>query len=460
MDINRISRMFIPVALLIIFLVLPTPEGLSWEGKAMFGVLAFAASLFILQPIPLGLSGVLVLIMPMLLGIKTASEVFMTFGNSAVFFLIGAFIIAAAIEQTGVHKIISLLLLRVIGRSPKGLILAAMISGASMSLIMPEHGVIILIVPVLMVVLVGMGTMKGTKNLKKAVMIGAAYGCSIGSIITPLGGARNPLTIGFLDSQGIEVNFLQWVVMSLPIAILSIGAVWLILIKIFPTDVDTIDFGRDFVQKEIDHLNGINRNSVLILTILAVAILSWVILPFLIDVSISVIALIAGAAMFIGGRLKWEVVERRIPWGIVLLYGGAISMGIHLAETGAAVWLADRILSMTDGSVFLTILLLILITKILTELMSNTAAVSIVLPVAYGTAMSLDINPLITTMVVGLSGGLAFMFLISTPGNLISYSSGFFSQKDLMKAGIIANIITVLITLTMVFTLWKWFGVW
>ena len=452
--------MFVPFALFLIVILLPTPDGLSRDAHLMFGVMAFATSIFLLQPIPLGLSGILVLVMPMILGVSTAGEVFSTFGNSAVFFLIGAFIMAASIERTSLHKRVSLLFLKMSGRSPRLFVLATMLAGASLSLIMPEHGVIVLIIPILMFIMVGMGRSGFGSNFAKSVMIGAAYGCTVGSIVTPLGGARNPLTIAFLDSQGIEVSFLRWMVISAPVAIISIFLVWLILIKMYPPEMEDLKDGHSLIKDEVKKLPRPSRYHLSIMGVLALSIAAWMVLPHFYGVNLSVIALIGGISMFVVGGLKWEDVESRIPWGIILLYGGAISMGVHLADTGGAEWIADQMLSLTGGSALLAIVFIVLLTKLLTEVMSNTAAVSILLPIAYGVALGTGLPPIMTCMLVGLSGGLAFMFLISTPGNLISYSTGYFTQKDLFKVGLAANIVTVIVVLITAYTYWKIIGVW
>jgi sodium-dependent dicarboxylate transporter 2/3/5 len=164
--------------------------------------------------------------------------------------------------------------------------------------------------------------------------------------------------------------------------------------------------------------------------------------------------------MFIAGGMKWEDVETKIPWGIILLYGGAISIGIHLANSGGAAWLAGQVLDITAGREFISILLVIIIAKVLTEFMSNTAAVSILLPLGYAVFTESGMPPEMGAMLVALSGGLGFMFLISTPGNLISFTSGYFNQRDLLKAGFIANLVTIFIIILVAYTYWKWIGVW
>ncbi len=460
MNARRIARLSLPVLLLLLVISLPRPDGLSSDGQAMFGVLAFAATAFLLQPIPLGLAGVLVLLLPLLLGVTNIDQTFSSFGNSAVFFLIGAFMIAATIERTPIHKLVSLRILKLSGNSPSALVLMTMVSGALLSFIMPEHGVIVLIVPVLMFTIVGMGLVPLRSNLAKGVMIGAAYGCTIGSLATPLGGARNPLTIGFLRSQGIEVDFLRWMVLSLPIVLLSLLLVWIVLIVIFPPEIKDLRKGMAVIEEEVREVPKVRFKDVLIIVVLMFVVLCFVILPSFLEVDLAVIALIGGIAIFLVGGMRWEDVENKIPWGIILLYGGAISMGVHLANSGAAEWLSLEVLKLTSGSVFLSIIIVILLTKVLTEFMSNTAAVSILLPIGFAVFTSVGLPPEMGAMLVGLSGGLAFMFLISTPGNLISFSSGYFTQKDLLKAGIVANLVTMGVVMLIAYTYWKLIGVW
>jgi sodium-dependent dicarboxylate transporter 2/3/5 len=460
MDRRRVAKLALPVLLLLIILLLPRPDDLTYEGQAMFGVLAFAAAMFILQPIALGLAGIIVIVLPLILGVTSVTETFQTFGNSAVFFLIGAFIIAATLEKTPLHKRVSLYFLKVAGRSPKLLVLATMLSGASLTLIMPQHGVIILIVPVLMYIIVGMGLVPFKSNLAKAIMIGAAFGCTIGSLGTPLGGARNPLTIGFLRLEGIHISFLRWMVLSMPVVILSLIAVWIVLMLVFPPEIKDLKMASAIISSEVEDLPPVRGRNVIVVGVLFLIIASFVILPSMWDVELSLIALVGAVVIFLAGGMRWEDVESKIPWGIILLYGGAISIGIHMANSGAANWLAGQVMSLTGGHVFLSILLVILLSKLLTEFMSNTAAVSILLPIGYAVFTESGLPPEMGAMLVALSGGLAFMFLISTPGNLISFSSGYFNQRDLLKAGLIANIVTIGIILLVAYTYWKWIGVW
>jgi len=286
LDPRKVARLALPFLLMFIVLLLPRPDGLTYEGQAMFGVLAFAASVFLLQPIPLGLAGIVILVLPLVLGATTVTGAFRSFGNTAVFFLIGAFIISACVERTSLHKRLSLHFLKLMGRSPKLLVLGTMLTGAILSFIMPEHGVIVLIIPVLMFILIGLGSVPLRSNLAKCVMIGAAYGCSIGSLGTPLGGARNPLTIGFLRLEGIEVDFLRWTVLSMPIVILSIIVVWAILVLVFPPEPVDLNKMKRVLKAEVRDLPPLRGRSLGTILVLVILILMFILLPSLFHVEI------------------------------------------------------------------------------------------------------------------------------------------------------------------------------
>ncbi len=460
MDRRQLGKLSLPVLLMLSVLALPRPDGLSYEGQAMFAVLAFSIPMFLLQPIPLGLVGVLVMVLPLILGAADVGSTFSAFGNPAVFFLIGAFMISAAMEKTPLHRRISLLFLRTAGSSPRMLVLFTMLSGAFLSFLMPEHGVIVLLVPIITYVAASIGLVPLRSNLGKGMLIGAAYGCTIGSLGTPLGGARNPLTIGFLISRGIEVNFLRWMELSLPLVLLSILLVWGMLVLIFPPEMKRIKTIPQVLEDELGGLPPVTGRNLLVSLTLLLIIASFIILPSLFGVDLTLIALIGGVAIFLVGGMRWEDVESRIPWGIILLYGGAITLGVHLIESGGASFLADRIVDITGGSPFLSILLVVILTKLLTEFMSNTAAVSVLLPIGSAVFLAAGLPVEMGAMLVGLSGGLAFMFLISTPGNLISFTSGYFSQKDLLKAGLLVNLVTIAAVFLTAYTYWKLIGVW
>ena len=434
-----------------------TPSGLPPAGQVMIGILLMAAVLWITEAIPLAVTGLLIMIMQPLLGVISAGEVFSSFGNEAVFFLIGAFILASAIEKHGLHKRTALKFLSYFENSPRFFTLGIMSSCAFLSFVMPEHGVAALFLPIIASILIAMKMVPKQSNFGKISMLCVAYGCSIGSLGTLIGGARNPLTIGFLSNLDppIVVTFFDWMIYAMPVVFISLPLVWLVLQFSFPIEINDITLARKEISNQVAKEGRMGKTEITVLGIFLITLFLWIFFSQYTYFGLAGIALLGGILLFITGCLDWKDVEQRVPWGIILLYGGAITLGIGILETGAAGWIADIIFNTVGGNPYLAILGLIIFTILLTNVMSNTGAVALLLPI--GLAISteiLDISPLLASMTIALSGGLAFMLVIATPGNAITYSSGYFSTRDLFKAGILANILCIAIVFAVAIVYW------
>ncbi len=452
-DILSIAVAFSVIAL---FLIFPSPSGISREGWLMIGILLMAIILWITMPIPIAVTGLLIMVMQPLMGVEAAEDVFHSFGNQAVFFLMGVFMLAAAIEKHGLHRRIALKFLGMFENSPRMFTLGIMFSSAFLSFIMPAHGVAALLLPIVASILVAMKIIPRQSNFGKVSMLGIAYGCSIGSLGTPIGGARNPLTISILAQEGIRLSFFEWMKYSMPVVFIAIPVVWLILQMAFPLEVKDISTAKKEIEGQVKRMGGMGRHEISVTAILTLTIILWIFFSSPKYFGLAVIALLAGVLLFFTKSISWEDVEKRVPWGIILLYGGAITLGVGMNDTGAGSWIAGLMFSAAGNNVYLVILALITFTVILTNVMSNIGAVATLLPIGLGVASKISgISPLLASMLVALSGGLAFMFIISTPGNAIAYSSGYFSTKDLLKAGGIANIACIGVVFLIAVIYWK-----
>ncbi len=455
---KRNDAVFLIIALLIllIFYVLPTPNGLTTSGKMMIGILITAALLWITEPIPLAATGLFIILLQPLLGIMSAEQVFSSFGNQAVFFLIGAFIIAAAIETHGLHKRMALAFLKRFETSPRYFTFGIMLSCAMLSFIMPEHGVAALFLPIILSILVAMKLIPKQSNFGKISLLSIAYGCSIGSLGTLIGGARNPLTIGFLSDAGITVTFVQWMIYAIPVVIISLPIVWIILQIVFPIEINDITLAKNEIENQVAKQGTLKKQEIMVLSILVFTIFLWIFFSHYTYFGLAGIALLGSILLFITGTINWKDVEKKVPWGIILLYGGAITLGIGMQQTGAGSWIAQNMFIILSGNPYSIILGLILFTVLLTNVMSNTGAVAVLLPIGYAIATEIpSISPLLSSMIIALSGGLAFVFIIATPGNAITYSAGYFTTKDLFKAGSIANIICIFVIFAIALFYWK-----
>jgi len=448
---------FIILAFLIlaIFYLAPNPENLTHEGQVMIGILIMAAILWITEPIPLAVTGLLIMIMQPILHVLTPSQVFSSFGNQAVFFLIGAFIIAAAIEKHGLHRRIALRFLSQFDENPRMFILGIMVSCAFLSFVMPEHGVAALFLPIVVSILIAMKVVPKQSNFGKISMLAVAYGCSIGSLGTLIGGARNPLTVGILSEElGITVTFIDWMIYSMPIVMISLPLVWIVLQFSFPIELKDITRAKIEIKNQVIKAGKISGKEMLVLSILALTVFMWVFFSHSVYFGLAVIAIFGAFLLFLTGCINWKDVENRVPWGIILLYGGAITLGIGIQQTGAGEWIANQLFQSAGINIYIVIIAMIVLTVLLTNIMSNIGAVALLLPIGIAVAPELNVSPLFISMLIALSGGLAFMLVISTPGNAITYSSGYFSTRDLFKAGVLANIICIVIVFTVAVVYW------
>jgi len=457
---KNIFFIILAFAIVAIFYLAPTPEGLTHNGQTMIGILIMAAILWITEPISLAVTGLLVMIMQPLLYIRTPTQVFSSFGSNAVFFLIGAFIIAGAIEKHGLHKRIALRFLSFFEHNPRLFTFGIMLSCASLSFVMPEHGVAALFLPIIVSILIVMKIVPKQSNFGKISMLAVAYGCSIGSLGTLIGGARNIYAIDILQKAGQNVSFIEWMIYAMPVVFIALPVVWLILQFSFPIEISDISAAKREINKQVKQSGRMGKGEFTVLLILVLTIILWMAFSSTTYYGLAVIAVLGGVLLFLTKSITWKDVENRVPWGIILLYGGAITLGVgmqseKLGGTGAGEWIAHVFLNIAGENPLLVILILIIFTAILTNIMSNIAAVAILLPLGLSIATTFtNISPVLASMIIALTGGLAFMFVISTPGNAIAYSSGYFSTRDLLKAGILANVLCIAIIFIIAIVYW------
>jgi solute carrier family 13 (sodium-dependent dicarboxylate transporter), member 2/3/5 len=445
-------------SIVIITFFLPNPAGLTHSGQVMIGIMIMGAILWITEPISLAATGLLIIIMQPIMGTLQSKDVFASFGNQAIFFLIGAFIIAGAIEKYGLHRRIALRLLTYFANRPKMLSFGIMTSCVFLTFIIPEHGVAALFLPIVTSILIAMKVRPRQSNFGKVCMLSVAYGCSIGSLGTLIGGARNPLTVTILSNLDtpITITFFDWMLYSMPVVFIAFPLVWLLLQLSFPIDVKDIESAKKEINHQVSTEGKIGKSEATVIGIVIFTVILWIFFSSSQYFGLAVVALLGSLLLFFSGVINWKDVEKRVPWGIILLYGGAITLGYGMQKTGAGAWIAQSLFNAVGNQTYLVILILIIITILLTEIMSNVAAVAILLPIGIGVATNIPgVSPLLAAMIIALSGGLAFMLVISTPGNTIAYSSGYFSTRDLFRVGIVSNIICISVIFLVAIIYWK-----
>jgi sodium-dependent dicarboxylate transporter 2/3/5 len=448
----------------------PTPEGLSPSAQGALTVFAVCFYLWITHALPLAVTSLLVLVLLPLVGAMDTGQAFALFGNRAVFFILGAFILAAAMLRSGLSSRMGLVFLRYFDRSPRRLILGVLFTSAILSFFMPEHAVAALLFPIVLEIAHTLGLERGFSNYGKALFLALAWGCVIGGVATLLGGARNPLALALLRDHVMAtggggaggpagastVTFAQWTIAVIPLVIVLWLLALLVLYVGFPFGLRDVSRARVFLDEKVKALGPLSWHERRVAIIVGATVLTWITLGD--RLGLAEISIAAAVALFVFDAIQWRDVESYVNWGVILMYGGAVALGSAVAETGAAHWVTAAVLNQFSAKPFAVLGLMSLIAKVITEGMSNAAAVAILLPVGFGMADEVGLSAIAITFAVAVPAGLTFSFPMGTPPNAIAYSAGYYSLRDSVVMGLILNVASWILFLFLVRFWWPLIG--
>jgi sodium-dependent dicarboxylate transporter 2/3/5 len=452
---KRTRQLLLVLGLVVGFYLIlsPPPVGLSESGMKCLGVAAICITLWILTPIPLAITSLVAIILLPSLEILDKQLVFSFFGNSAVFFLLGVFILAGAIMHTGLSKRIALLFLTRFDKSPQNVVFGILLISSLLSLFMPEHAVAAMMFPVVMEIAQTLKLRKGESSFAIALFLAMAWGSVVGGIGTFLGGARAPLAVELLrETYNRQISFSSWAIAAVPIALTLTVLTYLVLRIFYKPDITDISPARRLLKQELQIIGPVSRDEWKIGLLVLVTVFFWIFGGH--HIGLAVISLAAAIMVFVLNIAKWMDIIDYVNWGIIIMYGGAIALGKALAETNAIDWLAGQILGSSVITPFLLIIILAALSKIVTELISNAAAVVILVPISFGFVNTLNLSPELLVLVVTIPSGLAFCLPVGTPPNAIAYSSGYFSIKDILKPGLVISVLSWLVFLLFVRFYW------
>ena len=447
------------LAFLIFFLFLHffKPEGLSPEGQKALAIFLLCLILWMTNVIPLAVTSLMAIVLLPLLGVLDTKTAFSLFGNPAVFFILGAFILAAALMRSGLSTRLALFFLTRIKKSPGSLLLGVILSSAFLAFWMPEHAVAALMFPLVLEVASSLDLKPKESSYGKALFISLAWGAVIGGVATFLGGARNPLAIGMLwEEFSLKISFLEWMIATVPIVVAMVFLAYGFIRLFFKIDIESIASAEKKLQERIHRLGKMSKREKIVGLIMVATVICWMTLSN--TIGLANIAILSAVSLFLFNVVPWKEIEEYVNWGIILMYGGAISLGFALDHTQAAAWLAKNALSSSKVTPFVFIIVITFIAKFLTEGISNVATVAILLPLGFALGQTYGISPIIVVYAVAIPAGLAFSLPMGTPPNAICYASGYYRISDLIKAGLVLNVISWLLFLLMVKLYWPLIG--
>jgi sodium-dependent dicarboxylate transporter 2/3/5 len=441
----------------------------------MSAVAVLMAVWWITEAVPLAATSLLPFVLFPLLGIMGSNQIAPFYINSTIFLYLGGFLIALAMERWDLHRRIALRTLLVFGRSPSLLVLGFMTACTCLSAWISNTATAVAMLPVGMAILAGIEERWGrarTATLGVSLMLGIAYACSIGGIATLVGTPPNLAFKAIFEQTFPEapvVTFASWCLMGMPLSLCLLIVAWALLTRVLYPPDPAIRIDRVQLRDQYVALGPMKREEKIVATLFAVTAVLWIFRsgiefgafrlpgwgrwfqqPSLIDDG--TVAIFMALLLFLvpagrgndRGRLLSADVFRRVPWGIILLFGGGFALAAGFQESGLSNWFARTFFGALGGlPVLLIVVLICLVMTFFTELTSNTATTQLVLPILAAAAVTQSVHPMLLMIPATLSASMAFMMPVATPPNAIVFGSGWLSVKQMAWAGLLLNLIGV-----------------
>lgn len=472
-----------------IMLLLPAPEGMKLEAWRVAAVTVFMAIWWITEAIPIPATSLMPIAMFPLLGVMKSKAATAPYANHLIYLFMGGFFLAVTMERWNLHRRVALYTIKAIGTSPARMTMGFMVATAFLSMWVSNTATTMMMVPIGLAVVQqatgftsehlrdsGSAGSGPEFNFGRGLMLGIAYAASIGGVATIIGTPPNTVMAGMVEKMfGVEIGFGQWMLFGVPLAVVTLAIAWFLLTRfLFNTGNMELAGGAQIIADEVKKLgpmSGEEKKIVAVGCFMAIFWLSRGFLkkaPFVLDimphfgyVADATIAILGALILFAipvnfkksEFLLNWKTAVK-IPWDVILLFGGGLAIANGFAKTGLASYIAAQLGGLEGASMLIFVGVVVLITIFLTEITSNTATATLLVPIMGSAAIAMGVHPFATIVGACVAASYAFMLPVATPPNAVVFGSGCVSIKQMAKTGVWLNIIgTLMITAFVVYIL-------
>lgn len=474
---QRIGLIAGPVLFLAI-LAMPAPADMSAEALRVSAVALLMAAWWISEALPIPATALLPIVLFPVLGVMKTGEVTASYGHPLIFLFVGGFFIAMAMEKCNLHERIALHVIRWVGTSPARLVLGFMVATAFLSMWISNTATSMMMLPIGLAVVreartllaeqgSAIGASVGDFRFAVALMLGIAYAASIGGVATIIGTPPNAVLVGMIDRlYGQQITFASWMLFGVPLSVVMLVLSWLYLVRIaYRPEIDELPGGRALIESQIKRLGAMSPAEMRVLAVFAAVALAWILRGF---VDIDALALVTDTTIAIAGALALFVIPAdfrkgeflldwahavRIPWGVIILFGGGLALAGAFQASALDQWLGAQLSVLQGAPMIVVLLAVVLVVVFLTEITSNTATASVFVPVMAGLAVAMAVHPFALTVAAGVAASYAFMLPVATPPNAVVFGSGYLSVPQMAKAGLWLNLLGALL-ITLFLYLW------
>ncbi|WPJ95088.1 DASS family sodium-coupled anion symporter [Coraliomargarita algicola] len=467
---QRVGLVVGPLAFLIM-LLLPTPEGMSWEAQRVAAVTLLMATWWISEAIPIPATSLLPIMLFPLLGVMSTGQATSGYANHLIFLFMGGFIIALAMQRWDLHRRIALHVIRVTGFSPGRLVFGFMLATALLSAFVSNTATTVMMLPIGMAVVQQMfaevkasgreNREAGMRALSLNLMLGIAYAASIGGIATLIGTPPNTVLASYLaKTYDYEITFAKWLMVGVPLVCVFLPLVWIWLTRVAnPMPGVEIPNAKQVIDAELKEMGKMQAGERWTLFVFSLTSCGWIFRPQLAALFPEP-GMIKDASIAIAGALilfvipvqfskrifvmDWEWAAK-LPWGVLILFGGGLALAEGFQVSGLASFIVGQITIFENLPIFVVVLCVTALVIFLTELTSNTATSTMLMPVLAGIAIGLGQSPLILLAPAALAASCAFMLPVATPPNAIVFGSGHVTIPQMVRSGFALNIIGIIL---------------
>ncbi|WP_455211820.1 SLC13 family permease [Kaarinaea lacus] len=471
---RRLVGLILGPMLFALFLLLPVPEGMSPEGMKVAAVAMLMATFWMTEAIAIPATALMPIALFPLLGVMPTAKVTSAYANHLIYLFLGGFLIAVTIEKWHLHKRIALHTIRIVGVTPQRIVLGFMLATAFLSAWISNTATAMLMVTIGLAVLRQATSVTDSgqqqvdlqqSSFGTTLMLAIAYSASIGGVATLIGTPPNAILAGIIEKNyGYTIGFAQWMMFGLPLSLVMLFLTWYYLTRfVMDKTLAELPGGKQAIHGQINSLGPMSPQEKKVLAVFVFVAVAWIFrglfdFEFLKNVNDSSIAIFAALLLFIipadwkKGEflLDWNTAAR-IPWDIIILFGGGFALASGFESSGLTQWIANELVILQGAGLLVTVLAVVLIVIFLTEVTSNTATASLILPVIGAFALAVQIHPYYLMVAVAIAASFAFMLPVATPPNAIVFSSRQISMPQMAKAGLWLNLLgSILITIFVV----------
>ena len=456
---SRRFNIILGPSLFFIFYFLIHPfDGMNSQSHAIFCSVLWIATWWITEAIPIPVTSLLPLVLFPLTGGLDLKLTASSYGDKIIYFYMAGFFLAIAMEKWNLHKRIALNIINVVGYNKKSMLLGFMIATAFLSMWLSNTSTSIMMLPIGIAIVSQVSLKKNilNSNFGKVLMLGIAYSASIGGFATIYGTPPNLILLANIEEYfNLSIDFSSWFIMAFPLSCILLFICWYYLIN-FSFDLSSLsNVSKKTISSQIKELGKIKYEEKGVLLIFIVFILGLLfkqfISEFIPQIDDTIIAISIAIFLFLikssdgeNNLIEWSD-GVKLPWGIILLFGGGLSIATAMKSSGLALWIGELAYNIDSLDLILIVLIIVMIVNFLTEITSNLATVSMLLPILASISISLGIHPYIIMVSATIAASCAFMLPVATPPNAVVFGSGYLKMTDMVKTGLVMNVISIVI---------------